>query len=144
MRLIDADALKKDWSMANKREECPQDARQCQYEQDFSRMDICEMLDEAPTVSGWISVNDRMPENAKHPGAFCPRYLVYTDYGITEGWYNPDMECWYGILTFMIDSNELNVRNIDLERGDVPKRVKNLPVKYWMPLPEPPKEGEFE
>lgn len=59
MRLIDADALKKDWSMANKCEECPQDARQCQYEQDFSRMDICEMLDEAPTVSGWISVKDK-------------------------------------------------------------------------------------
>jgi hypothetical protein len=54
------------------------------------------------------------------------------------------MECWYGILTFMIDSNELNVRNIDLERGDVPKRVKNLPVKYWMPLPEPPMGGESE
>ena len=25
-------------------------------------MDICEMLDEAPTVGGWISVEDRLPE----------------------------------------------------------------------------------
>lgn len=111
------------------------------------RESVCEGLEiamatveGAPTVGGWISVKDRMPENAKHPCAFCQRYLVYTDYGITEGWYNPDRECWYGFLTFMIDSNELNVRNIDLERGDVPKRVKNLPVKYWMPMPEPPKE----
>lgn len=58
MRLIDADALKKDWSMANKCEECPQDARKCQYEQNFTRMDICEMLDEAPTIGGWITTWD--------------------------------------------------------------------------------------
>ena len=96
----------------------------------------------APTVGGWISVKESMPENAKHPGAFCPRYLVYTDFGITEGWYNPDRECWYGYVSFMVDSNKLDVRNIDLERGDVPKRVKNLPVKYWMPMPEGPKEEE--
>jgi len=74
MRLIDADALKKEWSMANKCEECPQDARKCQYEQDFSRMDICEMLDEAPTVGGWISVKDRLPEKHGH-------YLVIRDNG---------------------------------------------------------------
>ena len=86
----------------------------------------------------WISVKDRLPENAKHPGAFCPRYLVYTDYGITEGWYNPDKGCWYGIITFMTGVHE--VWNIDLDKGDVPKTVKNIPVKYWMQLPEPPKE----
>ena len=91
-----------------------------------------------PEVGGWISVKDKLPENAKHPNAFCPRYLIYTDYGITEGWYNPNKECWYGFLTFMTD--EFEVWNIDLERGDIPKRVKNIPVKYWMPLPEPPKE----
>lgn len=141
-RLIDADALKKEWHLGDVCETCGQDTRQCGNDYCFSRMDVCGMIDEAPTVSGWISAKDRMPENAKHPGAFCPRYLVYTDYGITEGWYNPDRECWYGYLSFMIDSNEFNVRNIDLERGDVPKRVKNLPVKYWMPMPEPPKEEE--
>lgn len=122
MRLIDADAL---INYCNNLKDKTIDAN------DIARF---------PNVSGWISVKDRMPENAKHPGAFCPRYLVYTDYGITEGWYNPDRGCWYGFLTFMIDSNELNVRNIDLERGDVPKRVKNLPVKYWMQMPEPPQE----
>lgn len=101
---------------------------------------IIDQIDSAPAVSGWISVKDRLPENAKHPNAFCPRYLVYTDYGITEGWYNPNKECWYGFLTFMTD--EFEVWNIDLERGDIPKRVKNIPVKYWMAMPNPPKEGE--
>ena len=136
MRLIDADALVDalmTYTWKDEDERTIDDA-------DEKREYIKGWLPNVPTVSGWISVKDRMPENAKHPGAFCPRYLVYTDYGITEGWYNPDRECWYGFLTFMIDSNELNVRNIDLERGDVPKRVKNLPVKYWMPMPEPPKE----
>lgn len=63
MRLIDADAMKKEWSMGDKCEDCPQNARRCQYDVDFSRMDICEMIDEAPTVGGWISVKDRMPPN---------------------------------------------------------------------------------
>lgn len=62
MRLIDADALKKIWSMADRCEDCPQDTRRCQYEQVFTRMDICEMLDETPTVGGWVSVKDRLPE----------------------------------------------------------------------------------
>lgn len=130
-RLIDADALKQAICM----DECGEETScgACRW---------VDFVDDAPTVSGWISVKDRMPENAKHPGAYCPRYLVYTDYGITEGWYNPDRECWYGFLTFMIDSNEFCVWNIDLECGGVPKRVKNLPVKYWMPMPEPPKGGK--
>lgn len=50
MRLIDADALKKEWGMANKCEDCPRDARKCQFSMVLTRMDICEMLDEAPTV----------------------------------------------------------------------------------------------
>ena len=138
MRLIDADALlakfnkKTDiWSALTDEKTSNEFALYCK---------VADAIEEMPSIGGWISVKDMLPENAKHPGAFCPRYLVYTDYGITEGWYNPDKECWYGYVSFMIDSNELNEWNIDLERGDVPKRVKNLPVKYWMPMPEPPKE----
>ena len=62
-RLIDADALKKDWSMRDKCEDCPQDTRRCQYDVDFSRMDICQMIDDAPTIGGWISVKDRLPDD---------------------------------------------------------------------------------
>ena len=83
MRLIDADALKKSWSMADKCEDCTQDARHCRYEQDFTRMDICEMLDEAPTVTGWISVEDRLPE----PGYYVLMCLrdVFTTIGLHTG-----------------------------------------------------------
>lgn len=62
MRLIDADALKKNWGMANECEDCQRDARDCRYGMVLTRMDVCEMLDEAPTVGGWISVKERMPE----------------------------------------------------------------------------------
>lgn len=50
MRLIDADALKEQWGMGNKCEECRRDARSCQYYEHITIMDVCSMLDEAPTV----------------------------------------------------------------------------------------------
>lgn len=113
MRPIDADALKKDWSMANKCEECPQDARKCQYEQNFTRMDICEMLDEAPTVGGWISVKDRLPEKNGD-------YLIYNTDGIVwPYWYDKEYKEWYDSSGYLTES-----------------------VTHWMPLPEAPKEGE--
>jgi hypothetical protein len=92
-------------------------------------------------MTGWTSVDDRLPPNADKPNAFCPRYLVYTDYGITEGWYNPDSGCWYGLLWTLLVDRGLDDSNIDIERGDIPVRVKNLPVKYWREFPKPPIEG---
>ena len=41
---------------------------------------------------GWIPVDRKLPPNANHKGALCPRYQVMTKYGVTEGWYNPDLE----------------------------------------------------
>ena len=109
MRLIDADALKKSWSMGDNCEDCQQNARTCQYEQDFTRMDICEMLDEAPTVSGWISIKDRLP---KKDGL----YLCLTMYNNIKLYYQINL--W--------EKNHWFWGNYD--------------VRYWMPLPEPPKE----
>lgn len=50
MRLIDVDALKEDWHMGNKCEECEQDARNCNLNITLTRMDVCSMLDTADTV----------------------------------------------------------------------------------------------
>ncbi len=90
----------------------------------------------------WIPVSERLPENAKHKGAFCNRYYVMTEFGQTEGWYNPDVGCWYVLLWFM--DARFETWNISLERGDVPKLVKNVPVIAWMSLPKPyePQESE--
>jgi len=95
--------------------------------------DLEEQIEE--NKGEWIPVSERLPENAKHKGAFCPKYYVMTEFGQTEGWYNPDVGCWYVLLWFM--DARFETWNISLERGDVPKLVKNVPVTAWMPLPEP-------
>ena len=91
----------------------------------------------------WISVKDRLPENAEHLGALCPRHMVETKYGVTEGWYNPDQKSWYVLFWFMTE--RISSTEIDFERGDIPRVVKVSPdsgfVTHWMPMPEPPKEG---
>lgn len=88
----------------------------------------------------WIPVAERLPENAKHKGALCPKYYVMTEYGVTEGWYNPDVKCWYALLWFM--DVRFEEWNINIDKGDIPKLVKNVPVIAWMPLPEPYEGGE--
>lgn len=61
----------------------------------------------------WISVKDRLPDD-------CVEVLVYdTDCGIVIGWYNKKDDIF--VAEFM---NELDA------------------VTHWMPLPEPPKDGD--
>ena len=108
---------------------------------EFEAMDI-ETLEQ----TRWIPVTERLPDNAQHKGAFCPKYQVMTKYGVTEGWYNPDYESWYVLLWFM--TKRFHETDIDLKRGDVPEVVK-IPLKAgivtaWMPLPEPYKAGDSE
>lgn len=91
---------------------------------------------------GWIPVEQELPPNSKHKGAFCPRYQVMTKYGVTEGWYNPDYESWYILCWFM--GNDHLKHEIDFERGTFPKVVmcensvndKHGIVIAWRPLPE--------
>ena len=82
----------------------------------------------------WIPVTERLPENATHPGAFCPSYLVATKCGITEGWYNPDAGGWFIIARYLTDDY------IDFEKGDIlrVKLAKGDIVTHWMPLPPAP------
>lgn len=90
-----------------------------------------------PKTGEWIPCSERLPENAKHKGAFCPKYQVMTKYGVTEGWYNPDYESWYILVWFL--TAPFKEHNIDMERGDIPKRLR-VPagiVIAWRPLPEP-------
>lgn len=90
----------------------------------------------------WISVKDRLPENAEHLGAFCPRYMVATKHGVTEGWYNPDRKSWYVLFWFMTE--RISSTEIDFARGDIP-RVGKISrdsgfVTHWMPIPDYPAE----
>lgn len=108
----------------------------CAYES------VINHIKEQPKVGEWIPCRERLPENAKYKGAFCPTYQVMTKYGVTEGWYNPDHESWYILVWFVLE--DFREHNIDIERGDIPKRLR-VPdgvVTAWMPLPEPWEEAE--
>ena len=102
-------------------------------------LDAVKDLPPAQPEPQWISVTERLPDNADHPGALCPRYQVVTPYGVTEGWYRPhDHEKggqWFALFWFM--SQIYEIWNIDFERGDVPKVIGEAPVMEWRPLPEP-------
>lgn len=111
MRTIDADTLKKDLGMGDRCEDCPRDARECQYEPIYTRMDVCGLIDDAPTVGGWISVKDRMPENNKD-------VLICGEWTGASGTKYREL-----FLSSMKDF---------IYQGYTPIA--------WMPLPEPPKE----
>ena len=92
---------------------------------------------------GWIPVEKELPPNAKHKGALCPSYQLNTKYGVTEGWYNPDLESWFVLVWFQTE--RYLESEIDFENGAHPKIVrcenevneKHRIVLAWRPLSEP-------
>jgi hypothetical protein len=74
-----------------------------------------EKIENAPTIGGWISVKDRLPESGK-------RCLVYAAQGI---------ERHISIASFG--------RHFHLSG-----RRAYWRVTHWMPFPEPPEEGKRE
>lgn len=61
-----------------------------------------------------------LPPNAKHLGAFCPKYDVMTQYGKTVGWYNPDHNAWFILVWRFVHHDP----EIDFKRGDIPQLFK--------------------
>ena len=92
---------------------------------------------------GWTPVEKELPPNAKHMGALCPRYQLSTKYGVTEGWYNPDLESWLVLCWFLTKRYE--EEDINFEKGSYPKIVRcenKVNDKYsivlaWRPISEP-------
>lgn len=113
MRLIDADALKE------KKVYCP--------ERHEKVVPVAE-IDWMPTVEQpqWISVKDRMPEQAG-----C--YLVYRQH--FYGWGIPGQitVCYWDGIDWFDDY-------VDAEGYELPEDS----VSHWMPLPDPPKEVKQE
>lgn len=92
---------------------------------------------------GWIPVEERLPDNANHKGAICPKYRILTEYGETVGWYNPDSGGWYVLLWFMTE--RFLESEIDFDRGGIPKVLffkKKDFVLAWKPFePYRPEKG---
>lgn len=94
MRLIDADALLAAYDAQH--EGAPGKAR--------------KLIENAPTVGGWISVKDRLPE----------KYGFYLCLTMSD-----DIKLHYQINLWGLNHWFWACHD----------------VRYWMPLPEPPKEG---
>ena len=91
----------------------------------------------------WIPAEERLPDNANHKGAICPKYRILTEYGETVGWYNPDSGGWYVLLWFMTE--RFLESEIDFGRGGIPKVLffkKKDFVLAWKPFePYRPEKG---
>lgn len=117
MRLIDADAFREDYALAERCEDCRRYGKKdCDYPY-YSARDFCGWLDDAPTIGGWISVKDRLPEIGTS--------ILYCAFGrsVGEGTYQG------------FDGNH-HVWNMYAVSGT----HWDDEVTHWMPLPEPPKE----
>ena len=118
MRLIDADALKASFPKAQS--DIFQNCRRCTC---MDNEEIDTVIDSAPTVGGWISVKDRMPNS-------CGVYIV-------ARWFSDGCEkrvlsdaCYFDGLSEWFDDTRVNFGR---------EFITNK-VVAWMPLPPPPKE----
>lgn len=80
-------------------------------------MDVIALLkDQEPTVCGWVSVKDRLPEPEENVIIWtktgCMKYAQYHEDGSVNPWY-------------VYEDNARAWTNV---------------ISHWMPLPEPPKE----
>ena len=106
MRMIDADALKKDLTRF--------------YAGEVTARNL---VDEQPTIGGWISVKDRLPEEDKI--VLVAREFVWPGH----------KACRYVETAELIGSEWVS----QTEEYKIRRRFHKAPYA-WMPLPEPPKE----
>ena len=91
-RLIDVDALRADYGMAEDCKNCKTGYRSCEYDRIYSKMDFCGWLDDAPTVDAvqvrhgrWIDETfkpwglvhhpykcDQCGDHSEAPSDYCP------------------------------------------------------------------------
>lgn len=107
MRPIDADVLKEEVDMA--------------WRPDMAVSEIWNVIDDAPTVSGWVSVKDRTPEEKGWYMVYAPGYSGGSSSGLDS--HNGVMFAKWSGKTWSIE---------------VGYHKRPGCVRQWMPLPEPP------
>jgi hypothetical protein len=89
--------------------------------------DQIDRLVEAAEERRWIPVSERLPIGGDDSGAICENVCLLMDDGtVSCGWMN-------GITKKVYYLNA---------RDDVVIKAPITRVTHWMPLPQPPKEGE--
>lgn len=84
-----------------------------------------EDIDHQPTASQWISVEDRLPE-------YQEKVLCFYENG------------FMGTAVFYGISADPHKSSNDFASYSHDYMTENSKIKFWMPLPEPPKENEDE
>ena len=110
MRLIDADAMREELLWCKD--------QSSSYDNHWD--DVIERLDAQPTVGGWISVKNRMPEEKENP-------------------YTKDYQ---EVLCVLKTRFGTDVRVYKFGKGHFwngPKEIDRF-ISHWMPFPELPKE----
>lgn len=122
MRIIDADALREAVESHVTSVSVCATAEQARGRTDFKKLCLKD-IDEAPTVGGWISVEDKLPRSMTN------KVLVWLEHEELVGYIGfghyekyKGQEIWF-----------------DLENNEA-FSVRGYKVTHWMPLPEPPKE----
>lgn len=77
-------------------------------------------VEHAPTVGGWISVKDKLPERKWIDYLVATKIQTDGTRGFNIAWVNDDNGVWKSNDEWICDGREI--------------------VTHWMPLPEPPKE----
>ena len=112
MRLIDADALKAEIQRRRERYKT------------LTGVDMAMLIDDAPTVGGWISVADKLPNDNKPVYVWLGRGSELRSEIPFVGKYDPFRSgAWW-------------IWGLDSDHRD------NIKVTHWMPLPEPPEEEQ--
>ena len=113
--LIDRQALRAAHGIGSDCHDCKRDMKSCQYDRDYSLMDFCEWLDDAPTASPWHRADEELPKYGDWVLCLGPKGGYYvSEYRGVSGLVGPRFHA--------------NGRYIN--------------ATHWMPLPEPPKEEE--
>ena len=123
--LIDRQALRAAHGLGSDCHDCKRDMKSCQYDRDYSLMDFCEWLDDAPTASPWHRVEEPPKEEGRYWCAtkFAGHWIFYA------AWYWNNVSDYTGVPVGKEEKADGFVIGEDVVYPD-----------YWMPI-EPPKEG---